>query len=260
MDFTPLPLRVLICFHYRKNKWLRPYFRDWTNLNEHKGKTFLAPSRLFRRERAAYFPNLQGYTLEHPDGVADTTNVLRGRFSLVRIFCGRWAEDQTRTFITDNNDFLLLGGRGGGARLEGMEADGEEGKAALVQQVEVNVEERAMRAWFVRMSVGALRQARPASEWGLHFVVRKGMTALVREHLGMFNKVVGYVYLVDDECRIRWAGCGNATEEERVSLARLARRLVEGGTKKGGEIEGVARENGREKPERRERAALGAGG
>ncbi|MCJ1429202.1 Mitochondrial ATPase complex subunit atp10, partial [Sticta canariensis] len=123
--------------------------------------------------------------------------------------------------------------------------------------VEVNIEERIMRAWFVRMSVGALQRARPASEWGLHFMVRRGVTAHVREQLGIFNKVVGYVYLVDDECRIRWAGCGNATEEERVSLAKLARRLVEGGVKKGGENEGVARDNGKEKLER---AALGAGG
>lgn len=238
---------------------MKPYFRDWTNLSKHKGKTFLAPSRLFRRERAGYFPNLQGYTLEHPGVMADTANVLRGRFSLVRIFCGKWAFDQTKTFVTDNDDFLFPGG-GGGARLGGMEANGEEEKEALLQHVEVNIEERAMRAWIVRMGVGGMRRERPASEWGLHFVVRRGVTPLVREHLGIFNKVVGYVYLVDDECRIRWAGCGNATEEERVSLAKLARRLVEGGVKMGGENEGVVRDNGKEKAERRERVALGAGG
>lgn len=227
-------------------------------MNQHSGKTFLAPPRLIRRERAGHFPNLQGYTLDNPGVVADTTDVLQGYVSLVSFFSGKWAADQTRTFVTDNNDLPLLGGRGRAGR-GGVEENGEEGKAAPVQRVEVNLEEGSMRAWLVRMSVGGLQRTRPASEWGQYFVVRRGVTASVREHLGMANGKVGYVYLVDEECRIRWAGCGEATKEERESLAKAARRLVEGGGTKGRETEGTVKEKGvEEKPERRERVAVGA--
>jgi mitochondrial ATPase complex subunit ATP10 len=49
----------------------------------------------------------------------------------------------------------------------------------------------------------------------------------VREALGIANSKVGYVFLVDGECRIRWAGSGNALEGEAEALARGVRRLVE---------------------------------
>lgn len=225
-------------------------------MNEHKGKTFLAPPGLIRRERAGYFPNLHGYTLEDPGGVADTTDVLRDRVSLVSVFSGKWADDQARTFVTDRNDLFLPGEKG----RSNLGGNGEEAKAAPVQRVEVNLEEGHMRAWLVRMSVGGLQRMRPASEWGQYFVVRRGVTEPVREHLGMANGKVGYVYLVDAECRIRWAGCGEATEGEKESLANAVRRLVEGGRKNGGEDEAALKEKGREKPQRRERLAWGAGG
>jgi len=55
----------------------------------------------------------------------------------------------------------------------------------------------------------------------------------VREDLGMVNKHVGYVYLVDEMCRVRWAGCADAKQEEAraletctgVLLNRLDKRL-----------------------------------
>jgi ATPase complex subunit ATP10 len=36
--------------------------------------------------------------------------------------------------------------------------------------------------------------------------------------MGIDNKIVGYVYLVDKNCKVRWAGCGTATDEEVESL------------------------------------------
>lgn len=40
----------------------------------------------------------------------------------------------------------------------------------------------------------------------------------LREPLGMTNRHVGYVYLVDEQCRIRWAGCADAKPEEAEAL------------------------------------------
>jgi len=36
--------------------------------------------------------------------------------------------------------------------------------------------------------------------------------------MGMTNSKVGYVYLVDENLKIRWAGCADATEKEAQSL------------------------------------------
>ena len=173
----------------------------------HNGKTFLSPSRLIRYEKALYFPNLHGYTLTNPRELADTTNILRGRLSVVSVCCGKWAGDQTRTFLGD---------------------DAFRGPKEQVQRVEVNVEEDWLRAWVVRMSVGGLRRERREWEWGRYLVVRRGMDGRVGEDLGMANGKVGYVYLVDEACKIRWAGCGDAADGEKESLMKAVRKLVEG--------------------------------
>lgn len=189
--------------------------------------------------------------------MADTTDVLRGRVSIVSLFSGKWADDQAKTFVAENNDLFSPGGMVGASREETV-GYGKARSTAPVQRVEVNFEERLMRAWLVRMSIGALQRMRPASEWGRYLVVRRGLTASVREHLGMANGKVGYVYLVDEKCRIRWAGCGDATKEERESLVKLARRLVEGeGIKKENEGAGGVKAEG--KPGKKGRIAAGAG-
>jgi ATPase complex subunit ATP10 len=40
----------------------------------------------------------------------------------------------------------------------------------------------------------------------------------VREPLGMTNSRIGYVYLVDENLKIRWAACADAMEEEEEAL------------------------------------------
>jgi ATPase complex subunit ATP10 len=40
----------------------------------------------------------------------------------------------------------------------------------------------------------------------------------VRDTLGMTNSRVGYVYLIDENLKIRWGGCADATDEEALSL------------------------------------------
>jgi len=51
--------------------------------------------------------------------------------------------------------------------------------------------------------------------------------------MGMTNSKVGYVYLVDENLKIRWAGCADATEREAQSLETctgvLLKRLEEKG-------------------------------
>lgn len=178
----------------------------------HSGKTFLSPPRLIRREKALYFPNLRGYTLANPYEIGDTTSALLGKVSIVSLFSGKWAADQTRTFLEDN-EFERQWGliAGGGA-----------------QRVDINVEDDWMKAWIVRMSLGGIKRLRPEEEWGRYFVVRRGFSSNVKQSLGIANGKVGYVYLVDEDCKIRWAACGEAAEGENEGLVRGVRKLTEG--------------------------------
>ena len=148
---------------------------------------------------------------------ADTTDVLRGKVSLVLLYSGQWAYGQVGTF---------LGSKG---KVEGelarMLGEGIEGVG--LQRVDVNFEEQRLRAGLVWLFLGGLKKMRREEEWARYFVVRKGLGDEVRNHIGFVNGRVGYVYLVDWEGKIRWAASGEAVEGEREGLVNGARKLVE---------------------------------
>ncbi|KAK3069229.1 Mitochondrial ATPase complex subunit atp10, partial [Teratosphaeriaceae sp. CCFEE 6253] len=81
--------------------------------------------------------------------------------------------------------------------------------------------------WILRLfAVPSLRLSRSVEEQGRYFMVKRGVTDLMKEAIGMLNDKGGYVYLVDTECRIRWAGSAVAEEKERKSLVEGVKRLV----------------------------------
>jgi mitochondrial ATPase complex subunit ATP10 len=44
---------------------------------------------------------------------------------------------------------------------------------------------------------------------------------------GLLNRHIGFVYLVDENVKVRWAACGLAHKEERASLRGCIRELLE---------------------------------
>ncbi|KAI8947678.1 ATP10 protein-domain-containing protein [Xylaria longipes] len=193
---------------YLKNKISRPYFRDWGNLEFHKGKTFIAPPRLFKGDLSLFFPNLYGQTLSKTDKEPrDTTPVLRGRVSVVSVFSSMWAENQCKTFVSPASNpgvERLIAESGGRA-----------------QHVRINVEEDPLKAFLVKLWMGRLRREVGGEEnYGRYFLVRKGVSDEIREAVGLLNSKVGYTYLLDADCRIRWAGSGNSEDFERDGLVK----------------------------------------
>ncbi|KAH7403378.1 ATP10 protein-domain-containing protein [Cadophora sp. MPI-SDFR-AT-0126] len=190
-----------------------PYFREWSNMRLHKGKSFLAPPRLFKGERALYFPNFQGQTLSKDKIVKDTTPVFEKKISVVSVFSSAWAENQAATFAAEkNNPELHEVVKGGGG---------------LAQMVQINIEENALKAMLVKLFMPSLRRRMGAGNWGRYFLVRKGVSDEIRDAIGLLNSKVGYTYLLDGECKIRWAGSGSCEGDEKEGLVRSAKRLIE---------------------------------
>jgi ATPase complex subunit ATP10 len=97
------------------------------------------------------------------------------------------------------------------------------GRAQLVQ---VNVEEDMLKAWLIRLFMSSLRRRVGKEDWDKYFLVRRGITDEIREAIGVLNSRVEYTYLVDHQCRIRWAGSGNAEPEEREGLVKGVQRIL----------------------------------
>ncbi|PGH14169.1 hypothetical protein AJ80_06038 [Polytolypa hystricis UAMH7299] len=195
-------------------QYAKPYYRDWKNTHHAKGKTFIANPRLFKRDRALYFPNLYGRTLLTTDPMRDTTPVLRGKISVVSVFSTLWAEKQVATFLGPKEN----------PRLHEI----LKGASSIAQRVEMNIEDNAFKAWLVKRFMFSMRKKFPVEQHGRYFLVaKKGLTDQLREQMGLYNRVVGHVYLLDEECKIRWAGNSLATSEELESLNNGLQKLIE---------------------------------
>lgn len=203
--------------------FFRPYFQEWRRVDHWKGKSFVSNKRLFRRDKALYFPNIWGQTLakegDGPDGGRDLTPVIMGKISLIGIQSGHWAEEQVDTFFSPAKNPPL-----------NEMVDRSQGR---VQRIDVNIQGDWMRAMLVRMFSGRLRKTIPEERWSRYFMIklprdiRLGLTDDVRDAMGLLNAQVGYVYLVDSSCKIRWAGSGHAWEGEVESLNAALQRLIQ---------------------------------
>ncbi|KAL2832146.1 ATP10 protein-domain-containing protein [Aspergillus cavernicola] len=191
----------------------KPYFRDWSNMRHSQGKTFMSNLRLFKREKSLYFPNLFGATLASPKEPQNTTSILRGRVSVVNLFSSVWAESQVATFT--------------GPKMNPGLVDALKSGGQLVQRVDINLEENALKAALIRMFMWRMRGKLPEEQHSRYFLVRKGLDDGLKETIGMMNSRVGYVYLLDENCRIRWAGSGPAEPAELEALNNGVHKLIQ---------------------------------
>lgn len=208
LNFPPL---LVACT--RKKEFVKPYFREWTNLKYNEGKTFKANPRLFKRDLALYFPNLYGITLASQNKPKDTTTIIRGKISVVSLFSSLWAEQQVATFTDEKHNPGLF---------KALATDTK----SIAQRISINLEESALKAWLVKMFMWRMRQQLPVEQHDRYFLVQRGMTSAMKEAIGMLNSKVGYVYLVDDAGHIRWAGSGPAEPDEKESLNAGLLKLI----------------------------------
>jgi len=194
----------------------RSYFRDFNEMKHHKGKAFIAPERAFKADNALYFPNLHGRTLEGEE--TDTTRILAGRVSVVSVLSSGWAENQVATWCSEaqNPGLHTL-----------LDKDGAKGSSGKAQLVEINHEPNPLKFWILRLFSYRLKAQRLKEHWGRYFIVRKGFDEFLRESVAIINQKVGYVYILDPQCKIRWAGNAVAEESEKASMVKNLGRILE---------------------------------
>lgn len=132
---------------------------------------------------------------------------------MVSVFSSQWAENQAQTFVGEQQNPELH---------EVLKAAGP-----YAQLVRVNIEENRAKAWLIRLWKGSLRKRIGEQNWGRYFLVQTNWSHEIRDAIGLLNSKVGYTYLLDAECRIRWAASGNAEEGEVQGLVKGLRRLVD---------------------------------
>ncbi|CCJ29634.1 unnamed protein product [Pneumocystis jirovecii] len=178
----------------------KSYWDDIQAMKYYQGKVrWIAP-----KNKALYVANFYGTTLSNTLG--NTVSLIESSpVSLLSVFSSSSGEEHVKSFLSDELRLAVPD----------------------MQYIYVNFQESLLKAFLVRIFSAAIRkQVLKEHHVNKYFFVNK-LPRDVKENMKILNMCVGYVYLVDSQCRIRWAGCGNAIEEEKKYLVKCSQRLVE---------------------------------
>ncbi|KAI5119875.1 hypothetical protein M0805_008546 [Coniferiporia weirii] len=181
------------------------YYSDLNATRKLGGKTWIAPQTLIREDHSLYFPDISGTSLLNKDTV-HTTDICKGKVSAVAMLSTAISEEHVDSFVRTTNEEYLSNPH--------------------YRFVQINLQENVAKAFLVSLYVSSLRRNIPEN---LHatYLMSKQNLEYVREPLGMNNKHIGFVYLLDQNLRVRWAGGGLATPTEGESLKRCAKVLLD---------------------------------
>ncbi|CAK5282386.1 unnamed protein product [Mycena citricolor] len=189
----------------------RGYYVDHARLIHagHMGKTWLAPPGLILEDKALYLPNFKGKDLDKGE-VKHTTIMCYGKITLLAIESTELSVLQTRSFVESVHPMFESN--------------------PLYQRVHINVQENILKALVVNLFLHNLRKKVPEELYGNCMLSSQNLEYL-RGPMALDNKLVGYVYLIDENLKIRWAAGGDATMSELKALetctAVLLNRLAE---------------------------------
>ncbi|KAF8966597.1 ATP10 protein-domain-containing protein [Flammula alnicola] len=172
------------------------YFHDMNMTRRNGGKTWIAPNVLIREDKALYLPNISGQSLA--DGTKkDTTTMCFGRITILAMLGTQISQVHAQSFVSATH-----------ARYRGN---------PLYQHVQINLQENILKSFLVRMFSNSLRSSVP-KELQFTYLISNQNMEYVHDPLGMTNSKVGYVYLIDENLKIRWGGCADAMLKEAQAL------------------------------------------
>ncbi|KAI0032856.1 ATPase assembly factor ATP10, partial [Vararia minispora EC-137] len=172
------------------------YYQDLHMVRFYGGKTWIAQKALIREDKALYFPNIAGSRLSDGQKV-HTTDVCKGKVSVIAMLSTQISQHHAMSFTHQVNEKYR--------------------HHPGYQFVQVNLQENVLKSFLVSLFLSSLRNAVPEPLHPTYILSRQNME-YVREPLGMTNTRIGYVYLVDEDLRVRWAGCAEARPEEQEGL------------------------------------------
>ncbi|EKM58002.1 uncharacterized protein PHACADRAFT_251952 [Phanerochaete carnosa HHB-10118-sp] len=180
------------------------YFSDLAATRRHGGKTWIAPPVLIREEKSLYFPDIAGTTLSGSNK-AHTTDLCIGKVSVITVLSSKISELQAKMFTEPTYTAFK--------------------DHSHYQLVQLNLQENLLKSMLVSLFASGIKKSIPKDQWGRYLITSQNMD-YIREDLGLHNKHIVYVYLVDTACRIRWAACGDPQPGEIESLRTCAGVLL----------------------------------
>ncbi|KAG0741442.1 hypothetical protein G6F22_005436 [Rhizopus arrhizus] len=183
----------------------KSYFHDINEMKEHGGKMYYANTQLMKPEMTGYMPDFEVQDLSK--NKIHTTDKLLDKISLVTISLTQFGFEHTKSF---SNPF--------------WEKFGQTTKE--IQLLDIIVEENLLKQILLKAFVTrALKNLPQERQEGCLLLYQD--ISRVRKYLDMTNKNIGHVFLVDENCQVRWTAHGEATSEEIGNMLAMTDFLYE---------------------------------
>ncbi|KAH3661954.1 hypothetical protein OGAPHI_006133 [Ogataea philodendri] len=184
-----------------------------------KGRLFEAPISYFKKEKSLFFPNFKVRTFK--DNTVDIMDVLKkANVTLLKVYSTDSGKDMLADYFKiPNSDDQYLSKTG----IQQFH------KSFPKSQIVELVLSEKWSTHFVHTFVtpNKIKADLPESQYDKYLVALREsvLPRNDREKLLMTNTYAGFVYLIDDSYRIRWAGCGLPEEKEVQSLWKALKGL-----------------------------------
>ncbi|KAJ3371447.1 hypothetical protein GGF31_003372 [Allomyces arbusculus] len=182
------------------------YWKDLKELNQTKGKLFIAASELATPQFSPAFPPFTVSPLNDMKNPIDLRDHIkkRGQTALITIAFNEYGDRHVKSFEA-------------------------EFRTAFPQLpiYQLNLTEGSMRSYVVQASLPYIRQNVPVDQRGDYFLSIFRDVERPLDMLRVTNRYLGWVFLVDPSGRVRWRAHGNATDEEREALRNVTGALLE---------------------------------
>ncbi|KAK9466878.1 ATP10 protein-domain-containing protein [Lipomyces arxii] len=185
----------------------KSYFSEMHEYIRTMGKQWTAPKLYFKADKALYLPNFIGTTVKSSK-LSATTTALKGHVSIVKIYSALSGERQIQSYFDNPDDAW-------------KPVPVEKG----YQIVDIYIPESFIKSWISKIFQGRTRKLIGQERYDKFFYATK-LPGQLNLSIGLTNRYCGYIYLVDRDCKIRWAACGDAIDEERDSLKRCLEGMV----------------------------------
>lgn len=177
-------------------------FYDSKSFNNTKGKIFTPPVSYFKGEKSKFFPDFIGNTLVATN--QRFSDRLKDHVNVVRIYSTLSGERCADTYFKTNGKNYLT-----------TDYDEFTTKFPNTHIIDINIPQNWLKGFFVNLSKGNIKKQIPLARQDCYFLIPDHVfTYNIKQELYCDNSCAGFIYLVDQEGRIRWATSGNANEKE----------------------------------------------
>lgn len=189
-------------------------FYESTSFSNTNGKIFTPPVSYFKADKSKYFPDFICKNIEgNQTSLFDI--LVQKKVNIVRLFSTMSGENCIKTYFEQDGTNLAN--------------DGYEQFEKLYpnsQMIDINIPSNWAKGFLINLSSNSIKKLIPEGRRSNYFILPEHTLQYdVRQKLNCDNMCSGYIYLLDQEGKIRWATSGYANEEELKLMWKCVKGL-----------------------------------